>query len=73
MVKGTGFSRAEKYRPLLALRADPQRRITKTGNIYLRTLLVQSAQYILGHYGTDCALRRWGLRLAASGGKSNVS
>jgi transposase len=49
--------------------ADPQRRITKTGNNYLRSLLVQSAQYILGRYGSDSALRRWGLKLAASGGK----
>jgi transposase len=49
--------------------SDPQRRITKTGNNYLRSLLVQSAQYILGRYGPDSALRRWGLKLAASGGK----
>jgi transposase len=26
--------------------------------------LVQSAQYMLGHFGCDCALRRWGLKLA---------
>jgi len=49
--------------------SDPQRRITRTGNTYLRCLLVQSAQYILGRFGPDCALRRWGLKLAASGGK----
>jgi transposase len=49
--------------------SDPQRGISKTGNTYLRSLLVQSAQYILGRYGADSALRRWGLRLAASGGK----
>lgn len=49
--------------------SDPQRRITKTGNNYLRSLLVQSAQYILGRYGSDSALRRWGLKLASSGGK----
>jgi len=48
---------------------DPQHRITKTGNIYLRMLLVQAAHYILGRFGPDSALRRWGLRLAASGGK----
>ena len=40
--------------------SDPQRRITKTGNNYLRSLLVQSAQYILGRFGPDSALRRWG-------------
>lgn len=49
--------------------SDPQRRITKTGNTYLRGLLVQSAQYILGRFASDSALRRWGLKLAASGGK----
>lgn len=27
------------------------------------------AQYILGRFGPDSALRRWGLKLAASGGK----
>ncbi len=48
---------------------DPQRRITRTGNTYLRCLLVQSAQYVLGRFGPDSALRRWGLKLAASGGK----
>jgi transposase len=49
--------------------SDPQCRITKTGNTYLRSLLVQSAQYILGRFGPDSELRRWGLKLAASGGK----
>jgi transposase len=48
---------------------DPQCRITKTGNSYLRSLLVQSAHYILSRFGPDTALRRWGLKLAASGGK----
>ena len=38
-------------------------------NIYLRSLLVQSAQYILRPTGPDSELRRWGLKLAASGGK----
>lgn len=49
--------------------SDPQHRISKTGNIYLRKLLVQSAHYVLGRFGPDSALRRWGLRLAATGGK----
>ncbi len=49
--------------------SDPQRRITRTGNTYLRCLLVQSAQYLLGRFGPDSALRRWGLKLAASAGK----
>ena len=49
--------------------SDPQKRITRTGNTYLRCLLVQSAQYVLGRFGPDSALRRWGLKLAASGAK----
>jgi transposase len=49
--------------------SDPQRRISKTGNTYLRSLLAQSAHYVLSRLGPDCALRRWGLKLAASGGK----
>jgi transposase len=49
--------------------SNPQCGITKTGNTYLRSLLVQSAQYILGRFGPDSELRRWGLKLAASGGK----
>jgi hypothetical protein len=32
--------------------------------------LVSCAQYILGPFGPDCDLRRWGLHLAESGGKS---
>lgn len=49
--------------------SDPQRRITRTGDTYLRSLLVQSAQYVLGRFGPDSELRRWGLQLAQSGGK----
>jgi transposase len=46
---------------------DPQRGITKISNRYLRTLLVQSAHYVLGPFGPDSALRRWGLKLAGTG------
>lgn len=46
---------------------DPQCRITKSGNVYLRSLLMESAQYILGRFAPDSALRRWGLKLAAGG------
>jgi transposase len=49
--------------------SDPQRRISKTGDRCLRSLLVQSAQYVLGRFGPDSELRRWGLKLAQSGGK----
>ncbi|MEP6961445.1 MAG: IS110 family transposase [Acidobacteriota bacterium] len=50
--------------------ADPQLRITKEGDRYLRSLLVQGAHYILGWRGPDTDLRRWGLRLCARGGKN---
>jgi transposase len=49
---------------------DKQLPISKTGNRELRRLLVQCAQYILGHFGPDCDLRRHGLMLAAKGGKA---
>lgn len=48
--------------------SDPQLRITKVGDRMLRRLLVQSAQYILGPFGPDCELRRYGERLCARGG-----
>jgi len=51
-------------------RSEPQLHISKEGDPYLRTLLVQGAQHILGPFGIDCDLRRWGLRLAERGGKS---
>jgi transposase len=48
---------------------DPQLRITKEGDDFLRRLLVQGAQYILGPFAPDCDLRRFGLALEARGGK----
>jgi transposase len=48
--------------------SDPQLRITKAGDAYLRRLLVSAAQYILGPFGPDCRLRRTGLKLAERGG-----
>lgn len=50
--------------------SKPQLGITKTGDVALRSLLVQSAQYILGPFGPDCDLRRWGLRLGGNGNKT---
>lgn len=50
--------------------SDPQKRITKAGNPFLRRLLVQCAHRLLGRFGGDCELRRWGLRLAERGGKA---
>ncbi len=50
--------------------SQPQTHISKEGDRYLRTMLVQGAHYILGPFGEDSDLRRWGLRLAERGGKN---
>jgi transposase len=50
--------------------SEPQMHISKEGDEYLRTLLVQGAHYILGPFGEDSDLRRWGQKLAARGGKN---
>jgi Transposase and inactivated derivatives len=50
--------------------SEPQLHISKEGNSYLRSMLVQSAHHIMGPFGTDSDLRRWGLRLSERGGKS---
>ncbi len=50
--------------------SDPQMRITKEGDALLRRLLVGAAQYILGPFGPDTDLRRFGLRIAQRGGKN---
>jgi transposase len=50
--------------------SEPQMHISKEGDRYLRTLLVQGAHYILGPFGEDSDLRRWGLKLAERGGKN---
>ena len=47
--------------------SDPQLRISKCGDAYLRRLLVSAAQYILGPFGPQSALREYGLMLAADG------
>ncbi len=48
----------------------PQLRITKAGDALLRRLLVTASHYILGPFGPDTELRRFGLRLAERGGKA---
>ena len=50
--------------------SEPHRHISKEGDRYLRTMLVQGAHYILGPFGEDSDLRRWGLKLAERGGKN---
>ena len=47
---------------------DVQMHITKQGSTILRRLLVQCAHHILARPGCDGQLRRFGLRLAATGG-----
>jgi transposase len=49
---------------------QPQLSISKAGDRMLRKLLVGSAQYILGPFGPDTDLRRFGMRLCERGGKN---
>jgi transposase len=49
---------------------DPQKRISKEGDERLRRLLVGSAHYILGPFGSDSDLRRHGEKLVSRGGKN---
>lgn len=51
-------------------KSNPQLRISKTGNDYLRRLLIGSGHYILGPFGPPCYLREWGLALMRRGGKN---
>jgi transposase len=72
------FARSPDVEPYLGLvpRRDdsgersPQRPITKAGNGYMRRLLIGSARYILGPFGSDCDLRRFGSLLAERGGRN---
>jgi transposase len=72
------FARSRSVGSFLGLRPgkdksgaqDPELHITKGGDRLLRRLLVGSAQYILGPFGPDCDLRRWGLKLASRGRKN---
>jgi transposase len=49
---------------------DPQKRISKEGDEMLRRLLVSSAHYILGPFGSDSDLRRHGEKIASRGAKN---
>jgi transposase len=49
---------------------DPQKRISKEGDQMLRKLLVGSAHYILGPFGSDSDLRRHGEKIASRGAKN---
>lgn len=71
------FGRSRDVGPYLGLRpkrkdsgeSQPELRITKEGDVYLRRLLVQGAHYILSRKGPDTDLQRWGLKLAGNGSK----
>jgi transposase len=50
--------------------SQPQLEISKAGDTMVRKLLVGSAHYILGPFGPDTDLRRYGQRLCERGGKN---
>jgi transposase len=50
--------------------SQPQLGISKAGDTMVRKLLVGSAHYIMGPFGPDTDLRRYGLRLCERGGKN---
>jgi transposase len=70
------FARSRDVGPFLGLvpkerqsgGSDPELGITKAGDPYLRKLLVQCAHYILGPFGPDSDLRRFGERMIAKAG-----
>jgi transposase len=72
------FTRSRDVGPYLGLVAkqedsgdsQPQLGISKAGDQMLRKLLVGSAHYILGPFGPDTDLRRFGMRLCERGGKN---
>jgi transposase len=72
------FAKSREVGPYLGLvprqedsgESQPQLGISKAGDTMLRKLLVGSAQYILGPFGPDTDLRRYGLRLCERGGKN---
>jgi transposase len=72
------FSRTRDIGSFLGLRprldqsgdSDPELRITKAGDGLLRKTLVECAQYMLGPFGADSDLRRWGLKMIEAGNGS---
>jgi transposase len=50
--------------------STPQLRISKAGDEFGRRLLVSASHYILGPFGPDCDLRRYGTAIAQRGGKN---
>jgi transposase len=72
------FRKSREVGPFLGLvpkrdqsgNSDKQLHISKAGNTYLRRLLINCSQYILGPFGKDCFLRRHGEKIAERGGKN---
>lgn len=72
------FARSRDVGPYLGLvpkqedsgDSQPQLGISKAGDQMVRKLLVGSAHYILGPFGPDTDLRRFGTRLCERGGKN---
>lgn len=72
------FSRSRSIGGFLGLRPrledsgenHPQLPITKAGDVLLRKLLVECGQYMVGPFGQDSDLRRWGLQMIAAGNGS---
>ncbi len=72
----TRFSKSREAGPFFSLvprehasgDRSPQLGIPPRGDAMVRRLLVQAAQYILGRFGPDCDLRRFGLARAERGG-----
>ncbi|PYV36260.1 MAG: IS110 family transposase [Acidobacteria bacterium] len=72
------FSRTRDIGAYLGLRPrlgqsgdnEPQLRITQAGDGLLRKTLVECAQYMVGPFGQDSDLRRWGLKMIEAGNGS---
>jgi len=71
------FGKSRDVGPYLGLRprrsqsseSDPELRITKAGDCFLRSLLVECAQKILSEKAPDTALKQFGMRIEARGKK----
>jgi len=72
------FQKSRQVGPFLGMRprkkdsgeSKPQLGITKAGDEFLRKTLVNCAHYILGPFGKDSDLRRFGQRICERGGKN---
>ncbi len=51
-------------------KCDKQLRISKAGNSYLRSLLVGCGHYVIGPFGPESDLKKYGISIVARGGKN---